>query len=130
VIEVTTNLRYSLIAILSTSLPSATKLFWKTSLRSSQSIKKDLIAKINDRLHKGGKYDNVLSEYSSMRVRTNKNTPGDWLIKHEIQTNSWAARLMIPFNCNQIINTKGTSDPVIIDHELIEEPLKVESRYQ
>jgi len=59
---------------------------------------KDIIAKMNDRLHKGGKYDNVLGDLSSMRVRAHKNNPGDWLMKHEISTNAWASQVMVPFN--------------------------------
>lgn len=68
--------------------------------------KKDLIAKMNDRLHKGGKHDNVLGAINSMRVRTNKSESGDWLIKHEISTNAWASGIIIPFNCSKMINIK------------------------
>ena len=60
--------------------------------------KKEIISKMNDRLHKGGKYESALEDTSSMRVRTHKNSPGDWLIRHEISTNPWASSIMAPFN--------------------------------
>ncbi|CAI2382659.1 unnamed protein product [Moneuplotes crassus] len=94
---------------------------YKVILENEQSIepikqdisKKDILSKMNERLHKGGKYDNVLGEVSSMRVRTHKNTPGDWLIKHEIATNSWASKIMVPFNCDYLINTKGMNETIV-----------------
>lgn len=56
------------------------------------------VAKTSERLFKGDRITNVLGEHTSSRVRTNKPTAGDWLIKHEIQSNPWASSIMIPFN--------------------------------
>lgn len=75
--------------------------------------KKDMITKMSDRLHKGGKYEGVIEDNSSMRVRTHKDSPGDWLIKHEISTNSWASGIMAPFNCDHLINTKGLNEDIV-----------------
>ena len=74
---------------------------------------KDMFNKMNNRLHKGGKYDNVLGEVSSMRVRTSKSSYIDKVVKREIQGSAWARRVLIPFNCDNIVNTKGISDEYI-----------------
>lgn len=71
------------------------------------------MAKMNERLHKGGKYDNVLSEISTMRIRTNKSSHVDKLLQQEIKASSWAKRVLIPFNVDNIVNTKGLHDEYI-----------------
>ena len=71
------------------------------------------VDKISDRLHKGGKYDNVLSDISSMRVRTNKNSQIDKIMKQEIKSSAWASSILIPFNCDHMVNTLKVSEEFI-----------------
>jgi hypothetical protein len=59
---------------------------------------KEMFKKMNDRLHKGGKYDNVLGNVSSMRVRTTKPSQVEQLLKQEIKVSTWAKRVLIPFS--------------------------------